>query len=112
MVKEYKYDLGNTKSLRLSDSAMNNIKYISKLEEVKESDLIRKFINESITKYKLKLAFKAYENKSVSIYGAANIAELSYKEFIEKMVENGIKVDFSTIGEDINAFVKLTEKKG
>jgi len=111
MAKEVKYDLEKTKSLRLSDSAMKNIKYISSLEEVKESDLIRKFINESITKYKLKLAFKAYENKSVSIYGAANIAELSYKDFVDKMVENGIKTDFSSIGEDVNAFVKLTEKK-
>jgi len=111
MAKEVKYNLENTKSLRLSDSAMKNIAYISQLEEVKESDLLRKFINESVANYKLKLAFKAYENKSVSIYGAANIAELSYKDFIDKMVENGVKTDFGSIGEDVNTFVKLTEKK-
>lgn len=110
MKKEYSVNLKNTKTLRLSDSAVKNIKYIANLEEINESDIIRKFINESILKYKLNLAFKAYENKNVSICGAANIAGISYKEFIEKMVENNIKIDFSTVGDDISEFVKITKK--
>jgi len=110
MKKDYEVNFKNTKTLRLSDSVVKNIKYIAELEETKESEVLRRFINESILKYKLKLAFKAYENKNVSIYGAANIAGLSYKDFIDKMIENGIKIDFSSIGEDIDFFVKQTSK--
>ncbi len=58
---------------------------------------------------KLRFAFKSYENKTTSIYGAANIAGLNYKEFINKMIENNIKVDFDSIGEDINKFVTITK---
>lgn len=104
MVK--KYEFKNNKSLRLSDSAISSVKYIAKLEKLKESDLLRKFIDDSILNYKLKLAFKAYENRSVSLSEAAEIAGLSYKEFLDKMVEYNIKVGFSSIGKDVDYFVK------
>jgi predicted HTH domain antitoxin len=104
MVKKYEYK--NNKSLRLSDSAVSSIKYISKLEKINESDLLRKFIDSSIERYKLELAFKVYENKSVSFSGAAEIAGISYKDFLEKMYENNIKVDFSSVGEDVDYFLK------
>ncbi len=107
MVK--KYEFKNNKSLRLSDSAMASVKYISKLEKINESDLLRKFIDDSIIKYKLKLAFKAYESKSASLSECAEIAGISYKDFLDKMVENNIKVDFSSLGEDIDYFVKNTK---
>jgi predicted HTH domain antitoxin len=107
MVK--KYEFKNNKSLRLSDSAMASVRYISKLEKIKESDLLRKFIDDSIIKYKLKLAFKAYESKSASLSECAEIVGISYKDFLDKMVENNIKVDFSSLGEDIDYFVKNTK---
>lgn len=104
-----KYEFKNNKSLRLSDSAIASVKYISKLESIKESDLLRKFIDESVEKYKLNLAFKAYENKSVSLSEAADIAGISYKDFLDKMAVNNVKVDFSSIGKDIDYFVKKTK---
>lgn len=104
-----KYEFKNNKSLRLSDSAISSVKYIAKLENIKESDLLRKFIDESVEKYKLKLAFNAYENKSVSLSEAADIAGVSYKDFLDKMVKSNIKVNFSSIGEDVDYFVKNTK---
>jgi predicted HTH domain antitoxin len=62
-----------------------------------------------IDKSKLAIIFKAYENKSLSLSEAADIAGISYKDFLDKMVENNIKVDFSSIGKDIDYFVKKTK---
>jgi len=59
-----------------------------------------------IDESRLAIVFKAYENKSLSLSEAADIAGISYKDFLDKMVENNIKVDFSSIGKDIDYFVK------
>lgn len=66
-------------------------------------------ITSNIDKSKLAIIFKAYENKSLSLSEAADIAGMSYKDFLDKMVENNIKVDFSSIGKDIDYFVKKTK---
>ncbi|MDD4050154.1 MAG: UPF0175 family protein [Candidatus ainarchaeum sp.] len=62
-----------------------------------------------IDESRLAIVFKTYENKSLSLSEAADIAGISYKDFLDKMVENNIKVDFSSIGKDIDYFVKKTK---
>jgi predicted HTH domain antitoxin len=65
-------------------------------------------INNKLSK-NLKLAFKAYETRRISLSEAADIAGISYKDFLDKMAVNNVKVDFSSIGKDIDYFVKKTK---
>ncbi len=65
-------------------------------------------INNKFSK-NLKLVFKAYQIRSISLSEVADIAGISYKDFLDKMAVNNVKVDFSSIGKDIYYFVKITK---
>lgn len=48
----------------------------------------------------LKKAIEGYKNKKVTLGDAAKIANLSYREFLEKIEENNIPLNIDTINID------------
>jgi len=89
MTKE-KYKLNNSKTIRLSDSVINNIAYMVDELKISESELLRSIIEKAIDEYKLKKALFAMETKNISLSEGANIAGLSYKDFYDKVIESKI----------------------
>lgn len=91
-MKKVKYDCDrkNVKTLRLTD-AMSTMAYnIAKDENLTESEFLRKLIEKGLKEYKLGMALKAYKNKEVNIAGGANLAGITYREFLDALEECGI----------------------
>ena len=91
-MKKIKYDCDrkNVKTLRLSDSMATMAYNIAKEENLTESEFLRKLIEKGLKEYKLGMALKAYKNKEVNIAGGANLAGITYREFLDALEECGI----------------------
>ena len=113
MNEKIKYKLTKSKTVRLSDCAVKNINYMVNETKISESELLRSIIEKAIDEYRLKKAFKGVENSELSISGGANIAGLTYRDFYNKMIENGIKMDFDekSIGKGGFKLLELVEQK-
>jgi predicted DNA-binding protein len=113
MKDEIKYKLKKSKTVRLSDSAVQNISYMVNETKISESELLRSIIEKAIDDYKLKKAFRGIEYGQLSISGGAQVAGLSYRDFYDKMQENEIKVDFDekSIGKGGYKLLELVENK-
>lgn len=90
MKKDKKYNIKKPKTIRLSDSTIETVYSIAKKEKISESELFRSFIEEGISRYRLKKAFDAITKRNVSISAAADIAGLSYRDFYNKLIESRI----------------------
>jgi 2-iminoacetate synthase ThiH len=91
-MKKVKYDCDrkNVKTLRLTDSMATMAYNIAKEENLTESEFLRKLIEKGLKEYKLGMALKAYKNKEVNIAGGANLAGITYREFLDALEECGI----------------------
>ncbi len=91
-MKKVKYDCDrkNVKTLRLTDSMATMAYNIAKDENLTESEFLRKLIEKGLKEYKLGMALKAYKNKEVNIAGGANLAGITYREFLDALEECGI----------------------
>ena len=89
-MNEYKNYKNKSKTIRLSDSAVSDIKYISKKENISESELVRSFLENSINSYKLKKAIKAVRDNVYTISEASKFCGLTYKEFYNKLIESKV----------------------
>jgi predicted HTH domain antitoxin len=93
MKKEYKNDKLKVKTLRLKDTSINLIYNIAKEKNLTESEYIRSLIEKDISKYRLKKAIEEYKKKKVNISEGAEMAGLSYREFLEKLEENRVPLN-------------------
>ncbi len=93
-MNDIKYKLKKSKTLRLSDSTVKNINYMVYDTKLSESELLRSIIEKAVSDYRLKKAINAIKKGSVSISNAANVAGLSYRDFFDKMIENGIRINY------------------
>jgi len=94
MSEEDNYKLKKSKTIRLSDSAITNINYMVNETKISESELLRSIIEKSIAEYRLKKALDAVDSGKIGISGGAKISGLSYRAFYDKMIENGVKLDY------------------
>jgi predicted DNA-binding protein len=89
------YNLKKSKTIRLSESTVNDIAYLVNETKISESELLRSIIEKAIDKYKLKKAFEGIELGTLSISGGAKLAGLTYRDFYEKMIKNNIKTNIN-----------------
>jgi len=97
MIKEYKIEKLSVKTLRLKDSSANLIYNIAKEKNVTESEYIRSLIEKDISEYRLKKAIEEYKNNKVNISGGAEMAGLSYREFLEKLEDKKVSLNMDTL---------------
>jgi predicted HTH domain antitoxin len=107
-----KYDLNNTKklkSLRLNDSIATLVSKISNDKNISESEYnIRSLIIKDISKYKINKAIEAYKNREINVSKAAEIADLSYREFLDILKEKGVALNMD--GFNIDYGIESIEK--
>jgi len=101
--------LKKTRTIRLSDSTTNDIKYFAKTKNINESEYIRKMIKEALKDEKIKIAISAYKNKELTLSEAASLANISYREFRNKLIEKNIKTDFDSVGTNIEQLILDTK---
>lgn len=86
--------MGKTLTSRLSDDMAKEIEEIAKIENLDKSSVIRRLLDKGIIIWKEKYALKLYQDKLVSLGKAAEISSLSIWEFLEKLAEKKIPLNY------------------
>ncbi len=79
-----------TTSVRLPKDMVEEIEKLSKEEGIDKGTLIRKLIAESLKEYKIKKALELYREGKVSLWKAAEIAGITYREALEELKKRNI----------------------
>jgi len=97
-----------TTSVRLPKEMVEEIEKLSKEEGIDKGTLIRKLIAESLKEYKIKRALELYREGKVSLWKAAEIAGVTYREALEELKKRKIqfKYDLEDLEIDIGWAVK------
>ncbi len=97
-----------TTSVRLPKETVEEIEKLSKEEGIDKGTLIRKLIAESLREYKIKKALELYREGKVSLWKAAEIAGITYREALEELKKRNIpfKYDLEDLEVDISWAMK------
>ena len=97
-----------TTSVRLPKEIVEEIEKLSKEEGIDKGTLIRKLIAESLREYKIKRALELYKEGKVSLWKAAEIAGITYREALEELKKRNIpfKYDLEDLEVDIGWAMK------
>ena len=95
-------------SVRLPKDMVEEIEKLSKEEGIDKGTLIRRLIAESLREYKVKKALELYREGKVSLWKAAEIAGITYREALEKLKKRNIpfKYDLEDLEVDIGWAMK------
>ncbi len=81
---------------------------MSREEEIDKGMLIRRLIAESLKEYKVKKALELYREGKVSLWRAAEIAGITYREALEELKKRNIPFRYDL--EDLEADVSWAMK--
>ncbi len=93
-----------TTSVRLPEEIIEEIERISKEEGVDKGTLLRKLVTESLKEYKIKKALELYREGKISLWKAAEIAGITYREALEELRMRNIPFRYDV--EDLRADVE------
>ena len=93
-----------TTSVRLPKEVVDEIERLSKEEGIDKGTFIRKLIVESLKEYKIRKALELYREGKVSLWKAAEIAGITYREALEELKKRNIpfKYDLEDLEIDVN----------
>lgn len=97
-----------TTSVRLPKEIVEEIERLSKEEGIDKGTLIRKLIVESLREYKIKRALELYREGKVSLWKAAEIAGITYREALEELKRRNIPFRYDL--EDLEADIEWAMK--
>jgi len=86
--------MGKTLTTRLPDEMAKQIEEIAEIEKLDKSSVIRRLLDKSIIQWKEEFALKLYQDGEVSLGRAAEISSLSIWEFLEKLAEKKIPLNY------------------
>jgi len=97
-----------TTSVRLPKEMVEEIERLSKEEGIDKGTLIRKLISESLKEYKIKKVLELYREGKVSLWKAAEIAGITYREALEELKKRDIpfRYDLEDLEVDIGWAMK------
>ncbi len=97
-----------TTSVRLPKEIVEEIEKLSKEEGIDKGTLIRRLIAESLREYKIKRALELYREGKVSLWKAAEIAGITYREALEELRKRNIpfRYDLEDLEVDISWAMK------
>jgi len=97
-----------TTSVRLPKDMVEEIEKLSKEEGIDKGTLIRKLIAESLREYKIKRALELYREGKVSLWKAAEMAGITYREALEELKKKNIpfRYDLEDLEVDIGWAMK------
>jgi len=95
-------------SVRLPKEIVEEIEKLSKEEGIDKGTLIRRLIVESLREYKIKKALELYREGKVSLWRAAEIAGITYREALKELKMRSIpfKYDLEDLEVDIGWAMK------
>lgn len=97
-----------TTSVRLPKEMVEEIEKLSKNEGIDKGTLLRELIAESLKEYKVKKALELYREGKVSLWKAAEIAGITYREALEELKKRNILFKYDS--EDLEADVAWAMK--
>jgi predicted HTH domain antitoxin len=95
-------------SIRPTREIEEKLEKLIKIEKIEKSALIRKILNMGIDEDLKKCAIELFRNKKVSLAKAAEIADISVREMIDLIREEGVSLHITAedIKEDYEAVMK------
>jgi hypothetical protein len=79
-----------TKSIRIDDDENKILQKISQQEGVSEAVLLKKFVRQGMTAYRLEQAVTAYQNGEADLSAAARFANVSVYHFMNELTRRDI----------------------
>ncbi len=79
-----------TTSVRLPEDVIQEIEKMSREEGIEKGTLIRKLLTESLREYRIKKAMEMYREGKTSLWKAAEIAGITYREALEELKKRSI----------------------
>jgi len=97
-----------TTSVRLPKEMVEEIEKISRDEGIDRGTLVRRLLAESLREYKTKKALELYREGRISLWKAAEMAGITYREALEELKRRGIpfKYDLEDLGADVSWAMK------
>lgn len=105
--------MGKTVTSRLPDEMAKNIDEIAESEKLDRSSVIRRLLDKGITQWQEEQALKLYQDGEVSLEKAREISSLSIWEFLYKLAEKKIPLNYDVedLIRDAETVKKLSDKK-
>jgi predicted HTH domain antitoxin len=88
--------MGKTLTTRLPDEMAKQIEEIAEIEKLDKSSVIRRLLDKGIIQWKVEFALKLYQDGEVSLGRAAEISLLNIWEFLDKLAEKKIPLNYDT----------------
>ena len=85
----------STISTRLEKEELREVERFARLESLDKSKFIKKLLNMSLREYRIKYALSLYSKKEASLGKASEIAQVSIWDFIEKLKQYKINLNYS-----------------
>ncbi len=100
--------MAKTLTSRLPDEMVKKIEEIAQIEKLDKSSIIRRLLDKGIVQWMEDYALKLYQNGEVSLGRAAEISSLSIWEFLDKLAEKKIPLNYSV--DDLKNDIETVEK--
>ncbi|MHA1312177.1 MAG: UPF0175 family protein [Candidatus Helarchaeota archaeon] len=84
-----------TTSIRFPEDIIDDLEKICKEEGMDKGAIIRKFLRESIKNYKIKKAIELYRDGLISLWKAAELADITYREALDELKKRNIPFNYS-----------------
>lgn len=101
------------KSINFSKEQGEQLREITRQENISESSLLKKWIIEGIRRYKIDRAVQAYCDDLVDIRSGAKLAEIPYLQFVRELEKRRIAVltDTTYLNEELIELAKMFDDK-
>jgi len=105
--------MGKTVTSRLSDEMAKKIDEIAESEKLDRSSVIRRLLDKGITQWQEEEALKLYQDGEISLEKASEISSLSIWEFLDKLAEKKIPLNYDVedLIRDAETVKTLSDKK-
>jgi len=100
--------MGITK-IELPEEYLREIEKLCQLEGIGKEAMMCKLIREALKEYKVKKAFELYAEGRVSLWRAAEIAGITYREALEELKTRNIPFKYEK--EDLEADIEWALKR-
>jgi predicted HTH domain antitoxin len=97
-----------TASVRLPKEMVEEIERLSKEEGIDKGTLLRRLISESLKEHKIRKSLEMYRDGRVSLWKAAEMAGITYREALEELRKKNIPFRYGL--EDLKADVEWAMK--
>ena len=94
----------NVVTARVEEETYKNLKYLMRVEQVDQAELVRRLLYKAVAEEKMKLALTKLREHKITIRKAAELAGVSYVEMFDKASQEDVDSGYSL--DDLISFQK------